>query len=464
MERNALRRRYTSTQVVIAMLAEFRHDCRSRAPITGVSNANQSRSSVEVSRAGMDIQVAQLPALGPWSSSFALFVSLAAIGGCSSSSAASPSSVDTGFPGGSGSSNPSGGGGPMLVLGTSGAGNDASVSAGSGGIIVIDDQASCATDTLKAEPTPVNMFIQFDRSGSMNQNNKWPLASNALNSFFKDPKTAGLAVALRFFPDEHPVPGCTRDATTGGSCDAAACSMPLVPLGKLQAEGSPADVQEQALLEAVTASAPPPQGPGDGGTPMYAALAGALNWAVAHQTATPKEKTIVVLVTDGSPTGCIENMNQIASLASDALQSSGVLTYVIGIEGASERQVNQIAAAGGTTKAFLVGAVDADLQLIEALNTIRGTALSCDLAVPIGNNVDFDKVNVKLSGATATSEYLARTTGATNCDAGGWYYDDPISPKQIKLCPTTCDRVQAQASAQVDIVLGCAVVEAPPPK
>jgi hypothetical protein len=348
------------------------------------------------------------------------------------------------------------------VVSTPGGGDGSSSSGGSGGASVISVDSSCATDTLKAEPTAVNMFIQFDRSGSMNQNNKWPLASNALNAFFKDPKTAGLSVALRFFPHEQPVAGCTRDATTGGSCDVTACSMPLVSLGKLLAANAPTDVQEQALLDAVANSAPPVQGPGDGGTPMYAALAGALQWAAAHQTATPKEKTLVVLVTDGSPGGCIQDIMQIAKLASDALAASGVLTYVIGIEGASEGQVNQIAAAGGTTKAFLVGAVDADLQLIEALNAIRGTALSCDLAVPTGKNVDFDKVNVKLSGGAAQAQYLGRTTGAANCDNGGWYYDNPTSPKQIKLCPSTCIQVQAQASAQVDIVLGCAAVQSPP--
>ena len=131
---------------------------------------------------------------------------------------------------------------------------------------------ACATDTLKAERAPVNMFIQFDRSGSMNESNKWPQAAGALNAFFKDPSTAGLNVALRFFPDDAPVPGCTRDATVGMACDVAACSTPLVNLGQLLADAAPADAHEQKLLDAVAASGPPVQGVGDGGTPMYAAL------------------------------------------------------------------------------------------------------------------------------------------------------------------------------------------------
>ena len=323
---------------------------------------------------------------------------------------------------------------------------------GTGGSATIE---ACATDTLKAERSPVNMFIQFDRSGSMNEADKWPQAASALNAFFQDPSTAGLRVALRFFPDEAPVPGCTRDATVGMACDVAACSQPLVGLGELMADAAPVDLHEKKLLDAVAVSGPPVQGAGDGGTPMYAALAGALSWAATQKAATPNEKTIVVLVTDGSPSGCNTRINDIAQLASDALATSGVSTYTIGIEGAQERQVNQIAAAGGTQQAFFVGALGAELQLIQALNAIRGSVLSCDLALPTGNNVDPGKVNVQLTPTGAAPEVIGQAAGPDNCDAGGWHYDNPAAPQRISLCPSTCQRVQADNGAQIDIVLGC---------
>lgn len=323
---------------------------------------------------------------------------------------------------------------------------------GTGGGVAVE---ACATDTLKAERSPVNMFIQFDRSGSMNESDKWPQAAGALNAFFQDPSTAGLRVALRFFPDESPVPGCTRDATVGMACDVATCSQPLVALGELMADAAPVDLHEKKLLDAVAASGPPVQGAGDGGTPMYAALAGALSWAQAQKAATPDEKTIVVLVTDGSPSGCNTRINDIAQLASDALTTSGVSTYAIGIEGAQERQVNQIAAAGGTQQAFFVGALGAELQLIQALNAIRGAVLSCDLALPKGNNVDPGKVNVQLTPTGTAPEVIGQAAGPDNCEAGGWHYDNPAAPKRISLCPSTCQRVQADGGAQIDIVLGC---------
>jgi hypothetical protein len=39
--------------------------------------------------------------------------------------------------------------------------------------------------------------------------------------------------------------------------------------------------------------------------------------------------------------------------------------------------------------------------------------------------------------------------------AGGWYYDDPVKPTTITLCPTTCAGVQSDQSAKIDILFGC---------
>jgi len=109
-------------------------------------------------------------------------------------------------------------------------------------------------------------------------------------------------------------------------------------------------------------------------TPTSAALAGAEQWAVAYRQAHPHEPTAVVLITDGEPQGCDNNTDNIAKLASDAKTTAGVLTYVIGLAVSTEgtTSANQIAAAGGTEKPFLISdGSSAVHDLFAALSAIR---------------------------------------------------------------------------------------------
>ena len=101
-----------------------------------------------------------------------------------------------------------------------------------------------------------------------------------------------------------PPPGCNDD-----DCDENACAQELVPIGPLTADPAPTDAQEQALVAAVNAATPGGNGQG-GGTPTFAALSGAEQWATAHQAANPNERTVVVFVTDGQPNGCNEDTSR----------------------------------------------------------------------------------------------------------------------------------------------------------
>lgn len=318
---------------------------------------------------------------------------------------------------------------------------------------------ACATGTAKADLTPVNMFIQFDRSGSMLDDDKWAQAAQALNAFFQDPATQGLKVALRFFPHDSPAPGCTGGRN--GACSVEACAQPLVGLGALLGDAAPIDAQEALLVEAVN-GATPVRGGGNqgGGTPIFAALSGALTWAAANQTQLPQERTVVVLVTDGEPNGCNTNIGDIAALSSDALAASGIPTYAIGIAGASEAQLNQIARAGGTNEAFFAGnTMTAQQDLIDALNSIRGTVLSCAFPMPTGANSDPSKVNVRFTPSGGVEQTLGQTPSEANCTgAGGWFYDNPTAPTTISLCPSTCQLVQADTAGILDVVIGCATM------
>jgi len=316
----------------------------------------------------------------------------------------------------------------------------------------LDEGNACGTGEAEAELTPVNMMVMFDRSGSMLDDNKWPNATAALSSFFQNPASADLGVALRFFPHDLPAVGCTDD-----DCNVTACEQPLVDIATLTADAAPTDAHEGALLTAITNSAP---GMG-GGTPLFVALDGALRWATAHQAATPGEKTVVILVTDGEPNGCDEDINNIAGLAATAFGATGLPTYAIGLEGSLEAQMNQIAAAGGTTDGIFIGnSANAEQELLDALNAIRGQTLSCDFPMPTPTDatmeVDPTKINVTFTPSTGSAATFKQVPAATDCGASSaWYYDDPTAPTRIFLCPTACDTVRDDPNPQIKILIGC---------
>jgi hypothetical protein len=315
----------------------------------------------------------------------------------------------------------------------------------------------------------------FDRSGSMSQlqdemdptsPSRWTMASAALKSFFSTAED--LAVALRFFPHDMPVAGCVGGSTN--TCDAVACSQPLVPLladptmllPKLDA--APADAHEMALLAAIDMSTPPASMSAEGmsaGTPTHAALDGALQWASAYQMAHPRpeQQTLVILVTDGQPSGCDQDINNIAQLAAGALASSGVATYTIGLTGSNENDMREIALAGGGESFFVSDGATATADLIAAFEAIKGSALGCEFSVPAGQGgaTDPNKVNVDYTpGPNAMIEPFGKVASMAECGTDyAWYYDDPAMPTQIILCPATCEIVRVNPTAGISIAIGC---------
>ena len=329
---------------------------------------------------------------------------------------------------------------------------------------------------------PVNMFVMFDRSGSMDDEadeasgaTRWDLASAALTMFFQDPTASGLGVALRFFPHDLPAAGCQ-----GGDdevCDAAACSQPLVPLSaaptvtlpKLMTESAPADTHEAALVGAIMSSAPGDDPDNGGGTPIYAALDGALRWASAYQIAHPfpQQQTVVVFVTDGAPNGCEEDFDIISELAADAYATTGVTTYTIGLTGSNENDMEQVAQAGNGDSFFVDDGPMAAQDLVAALQAIQGSVLDCDFAIPTptdGGMADPSQVNVQYTAMPGAAPVgFTQVPSAADCSTSqSWYYDNPAAPTRIHLCPNVCDTVRANPTAGISVAIGCATIVEPP--
>ena len=208
-----------------------------------------------------------------------------------------------------------------------------------------------------------------------------------------------------------------------------------------------------------------------GGTPTDPAVEGAINILRMRAVAMPGRRGALVLVTDGIPDGCADDAaaRVTAQLMMASRGMPAISTYVIGVFAASDAAAGgpaamaQWAAAGGTGMPFVINPTD-DLsgKLLDALNQIRGAAVACEYRIPpasMGGMIDFQKVNLHFTGTSGEEEvgYVGR---ADKCDPtrGGWYYDvdpDLATPTRVMVCPATCQRFKADASARVELQFGC---------
>jgi hypothetical protein len=180
-------------------------------------------------------------------------------------------------------------------------------------------------------------------------------------------------------------------------------------------------------------------------------------WKVENPTAT----AAILLVTDGEPfsSKCGSDLDSTTAQAERAL-TDGFPTFVLGV-GESLDALEQIAIAGGTSGAYL--AEDEPSAVIDKLDAIRVRALPCVLPLSeIDRPYDRSELNVRFQPPGGEAGFIPRVASDRECASdggiqGGWYYDDPISPVEVRLCEVTCRAVRAQDDARLEFVIGCPV-------
>jgi len=86
------------------------------------------------------------------------------------------------------------------------------------------------------------------------------------------------------------------------------------------------------------------------------------------------------------------------------------------------------------------------------------TPIPCELAIPEPPTdlaLNYDRVNVEIQSPSGGPGVIPNVGDERGCVAGGWYYDDPASPSELTLCPTSCDAVNTLPDARVDVTFGC---------
>lgn len=413
-------------------------------------------------------------------SSWGARAAVAGLFGVALINACSANGRDRGFTDGDGGA----GGDPIFTTGSgmpSTSSGDATLAGGStssGGV-----GGGCASESKKAEAIPLDLMVMFDQSGSMSDSTgagtKWNVCTTAFKQFLQDPASAGIGVGIQYFglPEGGGMacPSmCQTDADCPGMCGpcfgafppfapgvcfggaSAGDSCNPVDYSGAEVEIAPLPGVAQAIITSLGKHSP------STGTPTHPALSGAITHAQNWHAQNLDHTVVVVFITDGDPSGCNENLSDINQVAADGF-ANGILTFVIGV-GSSLNALNGIAAAGGTMQAFLVDAnANAGQAFLDALNAIRGTALSCSYKIPVPTNgvPDYNAVNVQYKpGNGGAPVIFPKVNDLQSCPQNGnaWYYDNNQAPTQIVMCPATCDLLKADAMGQIDIVLGCQTI------
>ena len=99
-----------------------------------------------------------------------------------------------------------------------------------------------------------------------------------------------------------------------------------------------------------------------------------------------------------------------------------------------------------------------------ARSVIGASKLDCEWAIPPappGQTFDTGRVNVEYT-ATGARQTVFHVDVANQCAArGGWYYDDNANPTRLLVCPSTCELLQADGSAELDVLFGCKTKDGP---
>ncbi|HQK20108.1 MAG TPA: VWA domain-containing protein, partial [Polyangiaceae bacterium] len=317
--------------------------------------------------------------------------------------------------------------------------------------------ATCAETIVEAQLTPLDMYIMMDKSSSM-EGARWNNVVAAVKGFVDDSASAGIGVGLQYFPvlPSGYTSTCSSDGQCGnyGPCWNTYCracatthySTPAVGITTLPGGAG-------AIKSSLNATSP------FGGTPTGPALTGAIQYATNWANTHPGHTVVVVLATDGDPYSCtpstIPEISNVAAAGKN--QTPSVLTFVIGV-GTSLANMNAIAAAGGTQKAYLVDTGgNVTQQFIQALNDIREKSLGCEYVMPTTDAGVIDPALVQLTFTPGggTPRNVPQVDDASQCAGEGWYYNDKNNPTRLILCPSFCSTVQADKNGKIEISLGC---------
>ncbi len=172
--------------------------------------------------------------------------------------------------------------------------------------------------------------------------------------------------------------GATGNPNDPTECVASTYATPKIGIAPIATTGPEilaAMTAEEALL--------------GGQTPWMPSIQGSLMYAQSWQTANPTRMTVVVVVTDGYPTECDQNISDIQEMVGEyyagvvgtynTAGQPGIRTYIIGVA-VDHFNLDDVAQAGGTGAATIVDNTGAISQFVTAMDNITNANINCNCA------------------------------------------------------------------------------------
>lgn len=293
------------------------------------------------------------------------------------------------------------------------------------GVVCVPE--ACQGDAFNAEPTPANVMIVFDRSGSMDESlgpdgTKWDVGREAIDTLLASASSA-ISFGLSVYP------GYNQSCSQGGQCQEG--DIPY-DLG--------ADRQDivDYLNDADTCMY---------GTPTAENLETLLDLDSLQD---PTRNNFVLLVTDGQST-CDNPVPVVGDLYD---LNPSVKTFVVGFgNGVDPDELEDMATAGGTARPTDPAYYQADdaVSLQAALTDIVGAVLGCEYTVSDAGD-DPDQLYVYFNGTRVPRD----PTGQT-----GWDVD--LAAGRITFAGNACTALQSGIVTDLTLVYGCPLPGEPPP-
>jgi hypothetical protein len=351
-----------------------------------------------------------------------------------------------------------------------------------GGGVETPELCPSATGVYAADPAESNILFLVDRSGSMHlsvsdTDTRWTATKAGLFGLL-DSMPSDINAGVVMFPSgDAPIDCCVITAdnviTCGGCapgelpgteqrCDPGAYMDPPVEVAPM----TPAQV------DAIKSYVSTADDEFYWGTPLAPALEGAVDAQVA---ASANGISSIVLVTDGNPTSCdtasdpyandLARVTDAAALGLSA--SSPVRTYVLGVidgdQGANAANLSQVALAGGTARyagceevddcAYSVNVQNFEADMRDALNAIALEAFDCTFDLP---EVEMGTPDLAAVNITVSSPAGSTVVPKDSSHANGWDYLP--GDTQVQLYGPACEALKADATASVEVVVGCETV------
>ncbi len=373
-----------------------------------------------------------------------------------------------------------------IVVGTGGTNGGGITGTHDGGSVLLTPaevdaiaDSACAGWTTEGENLPAVLQLVVDVSGSMeeeapstNGQSKWSITHDALaNAIGTLPDSVSLGVL--YYPNQETPGGDTpSDVSECVNVDE------MVPIDML---GTNRATVLQSLDDANTGNY----------TPTHDAYRYALAQGLMPYQSTSRK--FMLLITDGAPTLRLDCIGDTQGMAMDqptqpiidevaGAHDAGINTFIIGSPGSEQSEesntdmrpwLSQAAQAGGTAAAGcsnmgpnfchmdMTQVPDFAAALESGLASVVGQVVdSCTFAIPLapdGSSINPNETNLIINWTNGDSTLiLPDNTG--DCSEG-WQFS---GTDQVTLCAASCDAVQADAGARVQLTFGCTVDEVIP--